>query len=99
MPCVPGIVLYILWLPLSCLVCALNLGHTDYHRYLAEFKQGSERDGAISNARDQYERAQKAAEDLKQTDPIRLGLALNYSVRRRCRTMTQSTCRIPPLTL
>eukprot|EP00441_Pelagodinium_beii_P037610 CAMPEP_0197631756 /NCGR_PEP_ID=MMETSP1338-20131121/8820_1 /TAXON_ID=43686 ORGANISM="Pelagodinium beii, Strain RCC1491" /NCGR_SAMPLE_ID=MMETSP1338 /ASSEMBLY_ACC=CAM_ASM_000754 /LENGTH=248 /DNA_ID=CAMNT_0043203285 /DNA_START=83 /DNA_END=829 /DNA_ORIENTATION=- len=52
----------------------------DYHRYLAEFKQGSERDGAISNARDQYERAQKAAEDLKQTDPIRLGLALNYSV-------------------
>lgn len=77
-------------------VCVLNLGHTDYHRYLAEFKQGSERDGAISNARDQYERAQKAAEDLKQTDPIRLGLALNYSVRRRCRTIEQSTCRIPP---
>jgi len=53
----------------------------DYYRYLAEFAQDSKRKEASDNASSAYESAQKAAENgLEPTHPIRLGLALNYSV-------------------
>merc|ERR1711920_619828 len=53
----------------------------DYYRYIAEFSDGDSKSKAAENARQAYEDAQKVAEkDLAVTHPIRLGLALNYSV-------------------
>jgi 14-3-3 protein epsilon len=53
----------------------------DYWRYIAEFSGGDAKSKAAENARLAYEDAQKIAEkDLAVTHPIRLGLALNYSV-------------------
>ncbi|XP_053376610.1 uncharacterized protein LOC123533769 [Mercenaria mercenaria] len=52
----------------------------DYHRYLAEFAIGKDREDSASEARAAYESASKVAEELPTTHPIRLGLALNYSV-------------------
>merc|ERR1712113_1354831 len=53
----------------------------DYYRYIAEFSNGDAKDKASENARAAYEEAHKVAEkDLAVTHPIRLGLALNYSV-------------------
>jgi len=50
----------------------------DYYRYLAEFVEGK---GYDENARENYEAALKTAEgSLAPTHPIRLGLALNFSV-------------------
>jgi len=53
----------------------------DYYRYIAEFKTGGEKEAAAQSAKGAYEEAQKVAEkDLAVTHPIRLGLALNFSV-------------------
>merc|ERR1712176_486725 len=53
----------------------------DYYRYIAEFSTGDKKNAAAENARQAYEAAQKVAEkDLVVTHPIRLGLALNFSV-------------------
>mmetsp|Transcript_29240 Transcript_29240/g.51693 ORF Transcript_29240/g.51693 Transcript_29240/m.51693 type:complete len:242 (+) Transcript_29240:87-812(+) len=53
----------------------------DYYRYIAEFTEGTKKSEAAENARKAYEEAQKVAEkDLQVTHPIRLGLALNFSV-------------------
>merc|ERR1712003_380393 len=53
----------------------------DYYRYIAEFTSGDAKSKASSSARLAYEEAHKVAEkDLAVTHPIRLGLALNYSV-------------------
>ncbi|CAN1351995.1 14-3-3-like protein D [Linum perenne] len=58
----------------------------DYYRYLAEFKSGSEKKEAGENSMKAYEvtadsKATSLAEaDLPPTHPIRLGLALNFSV-------------------
>ncbi|XP_019185845.1 PREDICTED: 14-3-3 protein 1 [Ipomoea nil] len=53
----------------------------DYHRYLAEFKIGNERKEAAEETMLAYKAAQDiAAADLAPTHPIRLGLALNFSV-------------------
>merc|ERR1712048_997620 len=53
----------------------------DYYRYIAEFTEGDDKSRAAENARAAYEEAAKVAEkDLVVTHPIRLGLALNYSV-------------------
>merc|ERR1711972_601871 len=50
-------------------------------RYIAEFTKGEAKDKAADSAKDAYAAAQKVAEkDLPVTHPIRLGLALNYSV-------------------
>ncbi|XP_050919751.1 14-3-3-like protein B [Lathyrus oleraceus] len=53
----------------------------DYHRYLAEFKIGDERKFAAEDTMLSYKAAQDiVAADLPSTHPIRLGLALNFSV-------------------
>eukprot|EP00262_Sarcandra_glabra_P009684 TRINITY_DN241_c0_g2_i1.p1 TRINITY_DN241_c0_g2~~TRINITY_DN241_c0_g2_i1.p1 ORF type:complete len:253 (+),score=42.23 TRINITY_DN241_c0_g2_i1:185-943(+) len=53
----------------------------DYHRYLAEFKIGDERKQAAEDTMTAYKAAQDIAiADLPPTHPIRLGLALNFSV-------------------
>merc|ERR1711966_641573 len=53
----------------------------DYYRYIAEFSEGDAKAKAAESARAAYQEAQDVAEkDLAVTHPIRLGLALNYSV-------------------
>merc|ERR1712050_676583 len=53
----------------------------DYYRYIAEFTTDDKKTAAAENARLAYEEAQKVAtSDLAVTHPIRLGLALNFSV-------------------
>merc|ERR1711939_1147765 len=53
----------------------------DYHRYLAEFASGDKRSGAADAAHESYKTASSvASSELPPTHPIRLGLALNFSV-------------------
>ncbi len=53
----------------------------DYNRYLAEFKTHSERKEAAEHTLAAYRAAQDIAlAELAPTHPIRLGLALNFSV-------------------
>ncbi|XWS29995.1 hypothetical protein CRYUN_Cryun24cG0080000 [Craigia yunnanensis] len=53
----------------------------DYYRYLAEFKAGNEKKESADHSMKAYERATTTAEaELPPTHPIRLGLALNFSV-------------------
>merc|ERR1712060_158371 len=53
----------------------------DYYRYIAEFTDGDKKSKAAESARAAYKDAQAVAEkDLAVTHPIRLGLALNFSV-------------------
>jgi len=53
----------------------------DYYRYIAEFTDGDTKSKASDDAKEAYAEATKVAEkDLVVTHPIRLGLALNYSV-------------------
>ena len=55
----------------------------DYHRYLAEVaaEKGGDRDDVIKSAENAYDEAfETAVKHLGPTNPIRLGLALNFSV-------------------
>ncbi|BFZ18169.1 hypothetical protein BsWGS_21208 [Bradybaena similaris] len=53
----------------------------DYHRYLAEFATGNDRKEAAENSLVAYKAASDIAmTELAPTHPIRLGLALNFSV-------------------
>merc|ERR1711971_784702 len=53
----------------------------DYHRYLAEFQSAEVLKASASSALDSYQAASGVASaDLPPTHPIRLGLALNFSV-------------------
>lgn len=53
----------------------------DYHRYIAEFSDGEGKRKAAENAKAAYDMAMEVAKkELTVTHPIRLGLALNFSV-------------------
>ncbi|CAH2246174.1 14-3-3 theta [Pelobates cultripes] len=53
----------------------------DYYRYLAEVATGDDRTTAIKNSQDAYQEAfDISKKDMQPTHPIRLGLALNFSV-------------------
>lgn len=53
----------------------------DYYRYIAEYISGEEKEKTSVKAFDSYMKAYDLAKvELKTTNPIRLGLALNYSV-------------------
>eukprot|EP00920_Eleutheroschizon_duboscqi_P019950 GHVT01047728.1.p1 GENE.GHVT01047728.1~~GHVT01047728.1.p1 ORF type:complete len:236 (-),score=38.15 GHVT01047728.1:480-1187(-) len=53
----------------------------DYHRYISEFSNEEGKKAAAEAAQAAYQKATEIAEaDLASTHPIRLGLALNYSV-------------------
>merc|ERR1719326_2521053 len=53
----------------------------DYYRYIAEFTEGEGKTAAANNAHGAYNQAMEVATtDLVVTHPIRLGLALNFSV-------------------
>jgi len=53
----------------------------DYYRYLAEFATGNQRKESAADSLSAYKSASDiAAQDLPPTHPIRLGLALNFSV-------------------
>jgi 14-3-3 protein epsilon len=52
----------------------------DYYRYMAECVTGDKNKKAGEKAHESYKKASEKAEGLATTHPIRLGLALNYSV-------------------
>ena len=57
-----------------------HLTQADYYRYLAEFAKNDVKMGHAGNAEESYKAATEKAGELAPTHPIRLGLALNYSV-------------------
>ncbi|KAL6478019.1 hypothetical protein MHYP_G00138540 [Metynnis hypsauchen] len=53
----------------------------DYYRYLAEVASGDARKATIDNSQDAYQKAFDISKtEMQPTHPIRLGLALNFSV-------------------
>jgi 14-3-3 protein beta/theta/zeta len=53
----------------------------DYYRYLAEVANGDDRAAIMKNSQESYKQAfDIAGQEMPPTHPIRLGLALNYSV-------------------
>jgi len=65
----------------------------DYYRYLAEFKDGEDKATIANNAAETYKAAtETASSGLAPTHPIRLGLALNYSVRGTIPRCAQRAC-------
>ena len=52
----------------------------DYYRYTAESAEDSKLDEVKQGALDGYEKASQLSKSLNACNPIRLGLALNYSV-------------------
>jgi len=53
----------------------------DYYRYLAEVAKPADKESVVDKADEAYAKASEISkEHLKSTNPIRLGLALNYSV-------------------
>jgi len=52
----------------------------DYFRYLVEVTTGEKRDGLAKSSQEAYSAATEEANDLPSTHPIKLGLALNFSV-------------------
>ncbi|CAE7494578.1 artA [Symbiodinium natans] len=68
----------------------------DYYRYIAEFREGDEKRQAAENANQAYsEAAEVANKDLAVTHPIRLGLALNYSVfKYEVRNQPEEACKM-----
>jgi len=67
----------------------------DYYRYLAEFSSGEVKTEHASKAATAYAAATQSASDLAPTHPIRLGLALNYSVfLYEVQTATSQACEL-----
>merc|ERR1711945_30937 len=73
----------------------------DYYRYIAEFTEGDKKTKAAESARVAYSEAQAVAEKgLAVTHPIRLGLALNYSVfQYEVLSNPDEACKMPALHL
>lgn len=63
-------------------MCVILISRSgDYHRYAAEYSTGDEKDKAAGKSEAAYMNATGVAkEQLSTTHPIRLGLALNFSV-------------------
>lgn len=80
--------------------------HARTRRYLAEFQSSEARKTSASDALEAYTKASEAADsDLPPTHPIRLGLALNFSVfyyeilnspERACKLAKEVRGRFPP---
>jgi len=68
----------------------------DYYRYLAEVATKENKEGVIEKANDAYKKAfEISEEELKSTNPIRLGLALNYSVfHYEIRAKPEEACKL-----
>ena len=67
------------WYLYSSIDCHFRMG--DYHRYLAEFATGDKRKESADKSLEAYKAASDVAvTELPPTHPIRLGLALNFSV-------------------
>jgi hypothetical protein len=68
----------------------------DYYRYLAEVAKQELKPSVIENANEAYKKAfEISEEELKSTNPIRLGLALNYSVfHYEIRSEPQEACKL-----
>jgi 14-3-3 protein epsilon len=70
----------------------------DYHRYLAEFAIGDRRKGAADFSLEAYKAATEIAQtDLAPTHPIRLGLALNFSVYYEILNSPDQACHLAKL--
>jgi 14-3-3 protein epsilon len=52
----------------------------DYYRYLAEFTSGDKHNEVANSSLNAYKEANELSTDLACTNPIKLGLALNFSV-------------------
>lgn len=53
----------------------------DYFRYLAEVATGEDKEAIINNSQEAYQKALEISyNEMQPTHPIRLGLALNFSV-------------------
>jgi len=52
----------------------------DYYRYIAEFSTGEKHSQISTNSMNSYKEASEHASELNSTNPIKLGLALNFSV-------------------
>lgn len=52
----------------------------DYFRYLAEFTSGDQHEKVATNSLEAYQAASELAQELTCINPIKLGLALNFSV-------------------
>ena len=52
----------------------------DYYRYLAEVASEAKKASVVELSQKSYKEATDVAEELDPTHPVRLGLALNYSV-------------------
>ena len=64
-----------------CMVVNWKCRQADYYRYLAEFTTADDRKTASEKSLDAYKAASGVATtELPPTHPIRLGLALNFSV-------------------
>lgn len=69
------------YLPWFLIIHWFDCRKGDYHRYLAEFATGNDRKEAAENSLVAYKAASDIAmTELPPTHPIRLGLALNFSV-------------------
>ena len=52
----------------------------DYYRYLAEVASAEKKKEVVKNSYESYKEASEVSGKLDSTHPVRLGLALNYSV-------------------
>ncbi|KAL4332866.1 hypothetical protein GQ457_07G000390 [Hibiscus cannabinus] len=72
----------------------------DYHRYLVEFSTGDVRKAAAENTLSAYKSAQEiATSQLAPTHPIRLGLALNFSIPQHTHPFSIPTCMLQSIYL